>query len=124
MTQTPSDDALLAATIDYLEAQLLPVLEGEHRFKTRLAVNALKVLGRGQQARAGGGGPMVIDFSSDTSSDTSSESSSEVRQNPSEVLAHKVRHREVALYDVAVLAQIEQWLQKSLAVNNPKWIDN
>ena len=120
MTQTPSDDALLAATIDYLEAQLLPVLEGEHRFKTRLAVNALKVLGRGQQARAGGGGPMVIDFSSDTSS----ESSSEVRQNPSEVLAHKVRHREVALYDVAVLAQIEQWLQKSLAVNNPKWIDN
>ncbi len=48
MTQHPTNAQLMAATIDYLEGILLPTLSGEHRFKTRLAVNALKILQRSQ----------------------------------------------------------------------------
>lgn len=112
MSQVPSNAALLAATIDYLEAQLLPALEGEHRFKTRLAVNALKALQRGQQVPAGG---------DDAAADVSSLDTDQAR---SELLALKILKQEVALYDAQTLAQIEQMLRKSLAINNPKWLNN
>ncbi len=112
MSQIPSDAALLAATLDYLEGQLLPTLEGEHRFKTRLAVNALKALQRGQRVQAGGDKAAADAFSLDAD------------QGRSELLALSILNQEVALYDAGTLAQIEQMLRKSLAINNPKWMNN
>jgi hypothetical protein len=101
MTQIPSDDALLAATIDYLEAQLLPALEGEHRFKTRLAVNALKALQRSQRRLA-----------------------AEAEQVQNEHWAQRIFYREVALDDPETLAYLESSLRRSLHINNPKWLNN
>jgi hypothetical protein len=102
MTQTPPDSALLAASIDYLETQLLPALEGEHRFKTRLVVNALTTLARGQPSSGHG---------------TVQEADEAARQ-----LALKIRTRELALDDPGLLASIESQLQYSLGINNPKWL--
>jgi Domain of unknown function (DUF6285) len=102
MTQTPPDSALLAASIDYLETQLLPALEGEHRFKTRLVVNALKTLTRGEPSSGHG---------------TVQEADEAARQ-----LALKIRNHQLALNDPRLLALIESQLRHSLAVNNPKWL--
>lgn len=104
MTQTPPDDALLAASIDYLETQLLPALEGEHRFKTRLVVNALKTLAR-HQAAAG------------CTARTKAEEDESTRQ-----LAMEIRSGNVALDDTRLLASIEAQLRHSLSINNPKWL--
>ncbi len=112
MTQTPSDDALLAATIDYLEVQLLPALEGEHRFKTRLAVNALKALQRSGQGHASRHEPAPDCSPIDALLDANRE------------LALKIFKREVALDDPAALTQIERMLRRSLEINNPKWLSN
>ena len=112
MTQTPSDDALLAATIDYLEAQLLPVLEGEHRFKTRLAVNALKALQRSGQGHSG------------REVSTLDVAAAVAQLDANGQLALKLFKREVALDDPEALGQIEHLLRRSLEINNPKWLNN
>ncbi len=103
MTQTPPDAALLAAAIDYLEAQLLPELQGEHRFKTRLLVNALKAVARNQLADASG----------NPQSD----------EDPASRLALAIRGKAVALDEPALLAQLETQLRLDLRINNPKWLE-
>lgn len=103
MTPIPPDSALLAAGIDYLETQLLPVLDGEHRFKTRLLVNALKTVSRHQAA---------IALGSPKESDDAAFG-----------LAMAVRNKDVALDDPALLAQLELLLRLDLRINNPKWLD-
>jgi hypothetical protein len=42
----PGQVTLLEVALQYLESELLPTLEGEHRFKTRLAINALRIVQR------------------------------------------------------------------------------
>ncbi|KQP36328.1 DUF6285 domain-containing protein [Pseudorhodoferax sp. Leaf274] len=39
----PPATALLQATADYLEHELLPTLDGYHRFQTRIAANVLRI---------------------------------------------------------------------------------
>jgi tRNA uridine 5-carbamoylmethylation protein Kti12 len=102
MTQHPSDALLLAATMDYLETQLLPTLAGEHRFKTRLAVNALKILQRS-----------LNDLNNNlTDANTDSQ----------QTLAETIRQKNVALDDPALLLTLERQLRQSLLVNHPKWL--
>jgi Domain of unknown function (DUF6285) len=112
MTQIPSDDALLAATIDYLEAQLLPALEGEHRFKTRLAVNALKALQRSGLSTANRAAPKP------------NSRQLAIEPDHAQRLALKIANREVTQDDASALQQIEAMLRASLEINNPKWLSN
>ena len=102
MTNHPSDAQLLAATIDFLENDLLPELNGEHRFKTRLAANALKIMQRG----------LAI----------GREATSEKALESAPNWVEKIRQKEVALDDPVVLHELEQQLRESLQINNPKWL--
>ena len=104
MSQHPSDALLMAATIDYLEAQLLPTLAGEHRFKTRLAVNALRILQRS-----------LID---------SQNHLADAPTDSQQALAETIRLKNVALDDPALLLELERQLRQSLQVNQPKWLDD
>jgi Domain of unknown function (DUF6285) len=106
MTQVPPDAALLAASIRYLEAELLPTLAGEQRFKTRLAINALRILQRSAAS------PEVA----------RSEASLDASLDASQSLALRIRQRAVALHDPQLLQQIESGLRQALEVNNPKWL--
>ncbi|WP_281078864.1 DUF6285 domain-containing protein, partial [Variovorax paradoxus] len=42
----PPAPTLLAATARYLEDELMPSLEGYHRFQTRIAINVLRIVER------------------------------------------------------------------------------
>lgn len=42
----PKGERLLQAAVDYLESDLLPSLDGYHRFQLRVCVNALRVVER------------------------------------------------------------------------------
>jgi Domain of unknown function (DUF6285) len=99
----PSQTALLEVALQYLEAELLPTLEGEHRFKTRLAINALRIVQREGAARQ--------------ASLPSSES-----QLSDEQLSLGLRNGEISIKDSAIQARLKQSLEKALAINNPKWL--
>lgn len=45
-TSVPTADTLLQAAARYLEDELMPTLEGYHRFQTRIAVNVLRMVER------------------------------------------------------------------------------
>ena len=96
------DALLMEATIHYLEMQLLPALSGEHRFKTRLAVNALKILQRGLNEGQNPSAASVTDSA--------------------QHWVEKIRQQAVALDDPALLLTLERQLQQSLRINNPKWM--
>ena len=54
---TPKAAVLLEAAVKYLETELMPTLDGYHRFQTRVTVNVLKTVRRelalrGAQAKA------------------------------------------------------------------------
>ena len=64
MPQSMPDAAtLLGAAVKYLEDELMPTLDGYHRFKTRVTVNVLNTIrrelelrGRAGRGRAGAAG--------------------------------------------------------------------
>ena len=107
MTQHPTNAQLMAATIDYLEGILLPTLSGEHRFKTRLAVNALKILQRSQIEEHDGTAHRSPDA-----------------PGAPETLAETIRQKKVALEDPVMLITLDRQLRQSLQINNPKWLKN
>lgn len=99
----PSQAALLEVALQYLEAELLPALEGEHRFKTRLAINALRIV-----QREGAALQCALP-------------SSDSELSP-EQLALGIRSGEISIKDSAIQAQLLESLEKALSINNPKWL--
>ncbi len=96
----PSREALLEVALNYLEKELLPTLQGEHRFKTRVAVNALRIAQREAQSRA----PVPTP--------------AQQRE-----MAQQIRDGTLATDDPALRAYLRKSLREALAINNPKWLD-
>ncbi len=96
----PSRQALLEVALNYLEQELLPTLQGEHRFKTRVAVNALRITQREAQA------PTPTQ-----------------NQTQQLELAQQIRSGTLATDDPALRAYLRKSLREALAINNPKWLD-
>ena len=99
------DGRLLTAAIQYLETQLMPTLDEEHRFRTRLTVNALKMVER--SLRAGPRQPL---------------SAGPLSALDDATLAGRIRDAGVALDDPALLAELEGRLAARLSIHNPKWM--
>ena len=111
----PSQAALLEVALKYLETELLPTLEGEHRFKTRLAINALRIVQREGTC---------IDQRKVQPEETSPKNGNQAAKLPlnEEALARQIRSGEVSLNDPALLTRLKQSLEQALAINNPKWL--
>jgi hypothetical protein len=96
----PDQAQLLEAALHYLEHELLGDLQGEHRFKTRLAINALRIVQREQ---------LVIGLPI-------------AQREPEFELAQQIRAGDIALHDARLLQQLEVSLRQALSINNPKWL--
>jgi Domain of unknown function (DUF6285) len=96
----PDQAQLLEAALHYLEHELLGELEGEHRFKTRLAINALRIVQREH---------LLFE---------------PLSAEPEQALelAQRLRAGNIPLNDPQLLQALETRLAKALAINNPKWI--
>lgn len=97
----PSREALLEAALKYLEHELMPTLQGEHRFKTRLAVNALRIV---QREAAANTTPATFNGLDEAE------------------LSRRIRDGEVSTDDPALRAHLRRTLQQALSINNPKWL--
>jgi hypothetical protein len=112
---TPKAAILLEAAVKYLETELMPTLDGYHRFQTRVTVNVLNTVRRelelrGTQAEAERARLVaMLGHDGDVAA-------------LSVELAEKIRAGEITIDDPALRAHVRQALADALAINNPKWM--
>jgi hypothetical protein len=115
MASIPPATTLLQATADYLENDLLPTLDGFHRFQTRIAANVLRTVLREQMQQPS--------FAA-----TEQQRLVELLGHDGELqalrreLAQGIEHGSIALDAPGLADHLRQTLADALAINNPKWI--
>ncbi|HKN11829.1 MAG TPA: DUF6285 domain-containing protein [Candidatus Binatus sp.] len=112
---TPKAAVLLEAAVKYLESELMPTLEGYHRFQTRVTVNVLNTVRRELELREAQAeaerSRLVAMLGHD----------GEVEALSVE-LAERIRAGTIAIDDPKLRAHVRQSLADALAINNPKWL--
>ncbi|MFZ2060048.1 MAG: DUF6285 domain-containing protein [Candidatus Binatus sp.] len=112
---TPKATTLLEAAVKYLETELMPTLDGYHRFQTRVTVNVLNTVRRELELRGAQAevehGRLVAILGHD----------GEVEALSVE-LAEKIRAGVISIDDPALRAHVRQSLADAVAINNPKWL--
>jgi hypothetical protein len=111
----PEATLLLKAAVKYLENDLLPTLDGFHRFKTRVTANALNIVYRELAMRE--------------------EQEVEERKRLVDLIGHdgdveelsrelcdKIRSGAFDLDDPKMRDHVRQSLKDALEINNPKWL--
>jgi hypothetical protein len=111
----PDAKTLLQAATKYLEEELMPTLDGYHRFKTRVTINALNTVRREMELREtqakGEHERLVAILGHDGDIEALSRE-----------LSGRIRKGDFSLEDQALRAHIKQSLADALAINNPKWL--
>ena len=110
----PKAAVLLEAAVKYLETELMPTLEGYHRFQTRVTVNVLNTVRRELELR----GAQAEAERSRLAAILGHEGDVETL---SIELAERIRAGAIAIDDPALRAHVRQSLADALAINNPKW---
>src|ERR1700733_1693735 len=111
----PDAKTLLVAATKYMEQELMPALDGYHRFKVRVTVNVLNTIRRelemrGDQAKAEHERLVAI-LGHDGELETLSRE-----------LADRIREGEFSLDDERLRAHIKKSLSDALSIANPKWL--
>lgn len=114
-TFVPAAATLLQATTDYFEQELLPTLEGYHRFQTRVSINVLRTVLRELQQSA------LLERNE--------------RHRLSRLLGHDgelttlnaelttaIADGSLPLDSRELIQHLRQTLHDSLQIDNPKWI--
>ena len=112
----PDAPTLLGAAVKYLEDELLPALNGYHRFKTRVTVNVLNTIRRELELRAAQAAAERKRLAAILGHD------GEVDALSME-LSERIRSGAVDLNDPALRAHLRQSVADALAINNPKWVE-
>jgi hypothetical protein len=111
----PKAAVLLEAAVKYLETELMPTLDGYHRFQTRVTVNVLNTVRRELELR----GAQAEAERSRLAAILGHEGDVEML---SIELAERIRAGAIAIDDPALRAHVRQSLADALAINNPKWL--
>ncbi|SEK09959.1 MULTISPECIES: DUF6285 domain-containing protein [unclassified Variovorax] len=98
-TSVPPAATLLQAAARYLEEELLPTLDGYHRFQARVTVNVLRIVERELRSAAPPNGAGAADLA----------------------LAEAIRSGRLPIDSPGLAAQLRADLAQALALNNPKW---
>ena len=112
----PDIKTLLTTAIRYMETELMPSLDGYHRFKVRVTVNVLNTIKRelemrGEQAKLEH--ERLVAILGHDGDDV---------EKLSRELADRIRAGEFSLDDERLRTHIKQSLADALALANPKWL--
>lgn len=111
----PDIKTLLTAAIRYMEGELMPTLDGYHRFKVRVTVNVLNTIRRELEMRGDQSKSeherLVAILGHDGDLETLSRE-----------LSNRIRKGEFSLDDERLRAHIKQSLSDALSIANPKWL--
>jgi hypothetical protein len=111
----PKAAVLLEAAVKYLETELMPTLEGYHRFQTRVTVNVLNTLRRELELRGAQADAERSRLVAMLGHDGDVEALSVE-------LAERIRAGAISIDDPALRVHVRQSLVDALAINNPKWL--
>ena len=116
-TSVPPADTLLQAAASYLEDELLPTLDGYHRFQTRVTVNVLRMVERELRlgdSQEGSARARLLALLGGTH-----------REGPTTALdlelADAIRDGRMPIETPGLRQHLRAGLGESLAINNPKW---
>jgi Domain of unknown function (DUF6285) len=112
---TPDATVLLQAAVKYLETELMPTLEGYHRFQTRVTVNVLNTVRRELELRDAQAAAEHARLVSILGHDGDVEALSRE-------LAERIRAGAISIDDPALRAHVRQSLADALTIANPKWL--
>lgn len=112
----PDAPTLLSAAVKYLEDELLPALDGYHRFKTRVTVNVLNTIRRELELRGEQAAAERMRLAAILGHD------GEVDALSLE-LSERIRSGALDLNDAALREHLRESVADALTINNPKWID-
>lgn len=112
----PEMPRLLQAAADYLETELLPTLEGYHRFHTRVCLNVLRIVQR--QAEQG-----VVLEAAEWARLRELLQSTESLPALNDTLVRHLDDGSLSLDAPGLVAHLQATLADALAINNPKWTD-
>lgn len=112
----PDAPTLLTAAVKYLEDELMPTLDGYHRFKTRVTVNVLNTIRRELELRGAQAEAERARLAAILGHD------GEVEALSAE-LSERIRSGAIDSNDPALRAHLRQSVADALAINNPKWIN-
>ncbi len=111
----PDIKTLLKTATKYMEDELMPTLDGYHRFKTRVTINVLNTVRRELEMRetqaAAEHGRLVAILGHDGDVETLSHE-----------LAERIRKGDFSLDDERLRSHIKQSLSDALTLANPKWL--
>ena len=111
----PAAADLLAGVVGYLERDLLPGLDGRHRYLVRVAANAIRIVQRELSQR-----PALDAEERQRLARLLGEDGPLEAMNRE--LARRIRDGEIALDDPALLDHLKRAIAGALAINNPRWI--
>jgi len=111
----PKAAVLLEAAVKYLETELMPTLEGYHRFQTRVTVNVLNTVRRELELRSAQAEAERLRLVAMLGHDGDVETLSLA-------LAERIRTGAISIDDPALRTHVRQSLADALTINNPKWL--
>ncbi|HZC45233.1 MAG TPA: DUF6285 domain-containing protein [Candidatus Acidoferrum sp.] len=111
----PKAAVLLEAAVKYLETELMPTLEGYHRFQTRVTVNVLNTVRRELELHSAQADAECARLAAMLGHDGDVEALSLE-------LAERIRTGAISIDDPALRAHVRQSLADALTINNPKWL--
>jgi hypothetical protein len=109
----PNAADLLAGVIDYLDRELLPTLEGRHRFHVRVAANALAVVKREIELGPGLAEAERARLAALLGQDGTLD-------NLNRALAERIRLGAIA-DESKLVEHLKHSIGEALSINNPKW---
>lgn len=110
----PDASTLLQAAADHLEGELLPTLDGYHRFQTRVVVNALRIVMRELQSAPAHRAAEQARLTALLGHDGDLEA---LEAELAGALVDGTR----ATTDPALIDHLHRTLRDALAIHNPKW---
>ncbi len=111
----PDIKTLLTTATKYMEDELMPTLEGYHRFKTRVTINVLNTVRRELELR-------------ETQAKAEHERLVAMLGHDGDLevlsreLSERIRKGDVSLDDQRLRKHIKQSLHDALSLSNPKWL--
>ncbi len=111
----PDAKTLLVAATKYMEDELMPTLDGYHRFKVRVTINVLNTIRRELEMREGQAKAeherliAILGHEGDV-------------ETMSRELANRIRAGDFSLDDERLRTHIKQSLSDALSIANPKWL--
>ncbi len=107
----PDAQTLLAAAIDQLEAEVYPTLQGAMRYRTRIALNVLRIVQRELALGAGFDAQDAVEL----------QKLPGLESGGAEALTRRIEDGQADLDDPQLVAFLRQSLGRALAINNPRW---